>query len=233
MTNILIVESKNDQYFLQYLIEYLNYKIDVEAPICIGDDDYECLNGLSEQKLIQTLKDLAASLQKRDIQKIGIIIDQDNYSEQERIEFVNRCLEAVFTPSQRLTQSCELVEMGINEKITFELGCYFTNVNQYGELETLLKTIKAQPSPHADCLESWRDCVGQAGQAIAAKEFDKFWWSIYLRYDTCSKKERKQAERKCSMKNFDTVLSIKGSQILNLEHEILAKLRSFLSLFDG
>ena len=84
MSNIVIVESKNDRIFMQAMVEKLNYDIQVEKPIHIHD--YESLEGLSEKQLINTLKDLKADLQKREIEKIGIIIDIDHHSESERLQ---------------------------------------------------------------------------------------------------------------------------------------------------
>ncbi|WP_341731102.1 DUF3226 domain-containing protein [Microcoleus sp. EPA2] len=91
MSNIVIVESKNDAIFMKAMVEKLNCDIQVEPPIY--RDDYESLEGLSETKLITTLKALEADLQKRDIQKIGIIIDLDNDSEPERLNLVNKCIK--------------------------------------------------------------------------------------------------------------------------------------------
>ena len=79
---------------MQAMVDQLNCNIQVEESIYI--DDYERLEGLSETKLITTLKALEADLQKRDIEKIGIIIDIDNYSEAGRLEFVNECIQQVF-----------------------------------------------------------------------------------------------------------------------------------------
>jgi len=48
--NILIVESENDQYFIESLKEYLKISdVEIDTPIC-SIDDYECLNGLSKAK---------------------------------------------------------------------------------------------------------------------------------------------------------------------------------------
>ena len=48
--NILIVESKNDKFFIEALIKRLNLPyIDVDPPIC-SIDEYECLGGMSELK---------------------------------------------------------------------------------------------------------------------------------------------------------------------------------------
>lgn len=100
MSNLLIVEIKNDKLFMEALIDKLNYNICIEPPICIND--YECLEGLSQSKLINALKALAADIQKRDIQKVGIVIDIDNFSVDERIQWVNECINQAFTNSVNL-----------------------------------------------------------------------------------------------------------------------------------
>ena len=48
--NKLIVESKNDKYFIERLIKHLNIKnIEVDEPIC-NIDEYRCLDGIGELK---------------------------------------------------------------------------------------------------------------------------------------------------------------------------------------
>lgn len=123
-----------------------------------------------------------------------------------------------------------LIPVETDTHIPLQLGCYFTQVNQQGELETVLRAIKTQDSPYADCLETWRDCLKQHHQEISDKAFDKFWLSIYLRYDTCSKEEQKQAGRKCSMSALEYVLREK-SHILDFDHPILEAWKGFLRLF--
>jgi uncharacterized protein YqgV (UPF0045/DUF77 family) len=235
VSNILIVESKNDKIFIQGLINYLNlnHDIEIDTPICI--DDYECLEGLNESRLTNALKELAADIQKRKIQKVGIVIDIDNDSKQERLDFVNRCLQNTFPKAANLANTGEFITLTVTtddgEEIQFQLACYFTNVEGKGELETVLKTIKTEDSPHADCLEAWKSCLENEGFEITAKDFDKFWISIYLRYDTCSNEERKQAGRKCSMSSFEYVMQEKRC-IWNLDNPILKDLKGFLKLFS-
>ena len=94
MSNIIIVESKNDAIFMQAMVDTLNCAIQVDPPIYI--DNYKSLEGLSETELIKALKSLEANIDKKGIEKIGIIIDIDNYSEQERLKFVDRCIKQVF-----------------------------------------------------------------------------------------------------------------------------------------
>ena len=227
MSNIVIVESKNDAIFMQAMVDQLNCEIQVEKPIYI--DDYERLEGLSETKLITTLKALEADLQKRDLEKIGIIIDIDNYSEAKRLEFVNECIQQVFE-SETLSSTKQFIDICGDNGTKAKLACYFTNFEGKGELETLLKAIKARESPHADCLNSWKTCIENQGQQIDQKGFDKFWVSIYLRYDTCSDNEQQQAGRKCTMSKFDYVMKHK-KDIWNWDHPALDDLKEFFTLF--
>ena len=227
MSNIIIVESKNDAIFMQGMVDQLNCNIQVEQPIYI--DDYESLEGLSETKLITTLKALEADLQKRDIEKIGIIIDIDNYSEQERLELVNKCIKEVFE-SETLSSTKQFIDICGDNETNAKVACYFTNFEGKGELETLLKAIKARESPHADCLNSWKTCIESQGQQIDQKGFDKFWVSIYLRYDTCSDNEQQQAGRKCTMSGFDYVMEHK-KDIWDWDNPALDDLKEFFTLF--
>ncbi len=228
MSNIVIVESKNDAIFMQAMVEKLNCDIQVEKPIYI--DNYERLEGLSETKLVTTLKALEADLQKRDIEKIGIIIDIDNYSEAKRLEFVNECIQQVFE-SETLSSTKQFIDICGDNGTKAKLACYFTNFEGKGELETLLKAIKARESLYADCLDSWRSCIKEKeGKEIKQKDFDKFWINNYLRYDTCSKQDQKQAEKKCSMHGFEYVMEHK-KDIWNWDHPALDDLKEFFTLF--
>ena len=228
MSNIVIVDSKNDAIFMKAMVEKLNCDIQVEKPIHIHD--YESLEGLSEKQLINTLKDLEADLQKREIEKIGIIIDIDHHSELERLQWVNKCIQEVFE-SETLLSTKQFIDICGDNGTSAKLACYFTNVEGKGELETLLKAIKARESPHADCLDSWRSCIEEKeGKEIKQKDFDKFWINNYLRYDTCSKQDQKQAERKCSMHRFDYVMEHK-KDIWDWNNSALDDLKEFFTLF--
>ena len=239
MSNVLIVESKNDRIFVQALIAHLNASINTVEEIKLDDtgeaikiDEYEELSGLNQNKLREAVKRLLANAQKKPIQKLGILIDLDRFSETERIHWLNDCLEPVFKVENLFANVSEFVPIPIPNapEISLAITCYFTQANQQGELETLLKHIKAQPSPYADCLEDWRNCLAERDYDISDKEFDKFWIAQYLRYDTCSKKEQKQAERKCSMKAFDYIMKHKA-EIWNFDHPVLTGIKQFLSRF--
>ena len=236
MSNKLIVESKNDKIFIEKLIEILNLdNIKIDDPICepknpINIDKYQCLNGLDQDLMIQALDYFSKDLLKNDVAKVGVIIDQDLKTRKERLSFINSCINKVFETSNSLDDINKLITVTTKDNISLQLGCYFTNVDQQGELETVLKTIKTQNSDYADCLESWRNCLKGTGKNISDKDFDKFWISNYIRYDTCLPQESKQAGRKCAMSAFDYVLKEKGD-IFDFEHPVLDGLKDFLKLF--
>ncbi len=227
--NKLIVESKNDKAFIEALIRHINVVAEVDKPIFI--DDFEELNGLDSTKLTVKLNDVFSEVAKKPIEKIGILLDIDNVGVENRIQLVNDCLQdarAISTASISATN--ELIRYEI-EGIEVEIACFFTNVGGVGELETVLKAIKNQDSTYADCLESWKDCVTQNGKSISNKDFDKFWVNNYVRFDTCSNRDKGQAGSKCSLQNFDFVLE-KTPPIFNFNHEVLNELKVFLNLFS-
>jgi len=212
---------------MQAMVEKLNCDIQVDPPIYI--DDYKSLEGLSETELIKALKNLIRKIDRKDIEKIGIIIDIDNCSEQERLKFVDRCIKQVFQ-AETLSSTKQFIDICTDNGTNAKLACYFTNVGGKGELETLLKAIKARESPHADCLNSWKTCIESQGKQIDQKGFDKFWVSIYLRYDTCSNQEQTQAGKKCTMSGFDYVMEQK-KDIWDWDNPALDDLKKFFKLF--
>jgi hypothetical protein len=223
--NILIVESNNDKYFFQSVINHLNLAIEVESPI-FDDEDYVPMGGLNPKLLITSLKSIEAEIKKKDIERIGVIIDIDRHSEADRIKFINDCLIKVFPKAVLLDRVNQFVDLNFDD-YQIQLACYFTNVGGQGELETVLKAIKSQDSTHADCLERWRECLTNHGKEFKDKDFDKLWVANYIRYDTSTKEEKKDARGKLTL-NY--TLQNKPS-IWNLDHPILDKMKVFFRLF--
>ena len=233
--NKLIVESKNDTAFVKALVKHINANAEVEEISII--EEFEDLGvGLSEQRLTDKISDVLDEVRKKDIQKVGILLDLDKETVENRIALVNKCLKKALLDKgfEKNTEGVLLInsfsKIKIDDVTDVEFACYFTNVDGEGELETVLKKIKNQNSDYADCLESWRDCLNEKGKSVKNKEFDKFWISNYIRFDTCSNTDKGQAERKCSMQNFDYVLENKP--IFNLDNALLSDLKSFLKLFN-
>ncbi len=163
---------------------------------------------------------------KRNIERIGIIIDQDTKTVTQRLERINEAIKTVFPKSSAFRKVDTFIDVLIDEHISIPIGCHLLNIGGKGNLETVLKTIHNQDATQADCLESWRNCIEQKDKSIKDSDFDKFWVQIYMRYDQCTKKEQKQAGRKCN-----TEASMQ-KDIWDFEHDCLSDLRAFLGNFQ-
>ncbi len=230
--NLLIVESKNDKIFIEAVLRHINVsnvQID-NAPIC-GIDDYECLDGLSKPKLSEKLRDIQTDIRKKSIERVGIIIDSDQVGIDGRIKLINDCLLSIYGNFEPINKVAQFVEIEIDANTKTLFSYFVMNLNGFGELETVLKAIKTQPSPYADCLDSWRKCLDDQQKTIKDKDFDKFWVNNYVRFDTCFKDEQTQAGKKCSLSNFDYVMQNKAT-IFDLGSNNLEELRQFLQLFQ-
>ena len=226
MSNTLIVESQNDQYFIEALLVHWGFKnLKIDPPIC-GIDDYQCLNGLNQKQLVYTLADwkrdaLGESL-GNNTKKIGIIIDLDQGTPENRLKLVNSAIQEIFATELTIPQVNHWITVPVDSEVQVSISCYFMNVDGKGELETVLKAIKCQKSTYADCLELWRKCITENELKLTDKEFDKFWVSIYHRFDCCDKKEKYRSEIKC---NHEASFK-KG--IYDFDSPLLQELKNFL-----
>ena len=241
MSNLLIVEGKSDLPFIQALTKHLNLSnVEFGIPLC-KIDDYECLQGEGElgkqlQSLINDVKN-----GRKEINKIGIILDIDKNGLTQRIKFVNRQLKQlkrVLAKQYCIVEAGNFIPLTVptddeddEEEIIIELACYFINVEGVGELETVLKAIKAKESLYADCLQNWRDCLKSHNQEISEKFFDKHWLHYYIRYDTCSEEQQRLAGDYCDIRKLDYVFKNKP-EIFNFDHEVLNELKAFLMMFN-
>ena len=220
--NVLIVESINDKLFIEQLKQKItNIDFDIDAPIC-NISEYECLDGLSKKSLEAKLQSIVRSIRKRGLNKIGILLDADDKGIEARVALINEAVKIIDSELDILT-----INTWYESKLLqVQISCHILNVNGSGELETLLKTIKSKPSPYADCLEAWKTCIGLHQQTISNKDFDKFWITIYQRYDCCDKQEQKQAGKKCN-----PAASLQKN-IWDFSHPALNDLKSYLMMFD-
>lgn len=120
MSNLLIVESKNDKIFIEALVQYLNFtKIQLDKPICFEEDDYKCLQGLDQAKLTSTFDEIKATIRKKAIPKVGIIIDQDSDTKTERLNWLNDCLKKVYPEAEDIRETSQLYRLTtIEDQIT-------------------------------------------------------------------------------------------------------------------
>lgn len=104
--------------------------LEIDIPIYINE--YECLSGLDVTKLTNSLKSLSSTIIKRDITKVGIIIDQDNFTKEERCKFVNECINNVFQLSSSIDDVGYLIDVTTkNDDIPVKMGCYFTQKERF------------------------------------------------------------------------------------------------------
>jgi hypothetical protein len=212
------VESHNDKFFIEKMSDALGLgNISIDEPIC-NLYDFECLDGLTN--LGHKLSEVKTRVDK--YEKIGIILDADNEGIEKRIEFINGYLSGICSDA-KLTQINKFVK---SVELDVEIGCYIMNVDGNGELDTVLKAIKSKESVYADCLEAWKKCLAAKNKEIKQKDFDKFWVSNYLRFDTCNKREQKQADKKCKSE-----MAIK-KDIWDFNNPILDDLKRFLRLLS-
>ncbi len=236
MTNVLVVESKNDEVFLKTLIEYLNlsHVRFHESPIC-NINKFECMEGLDKTRLIGSLKALRRNVPQEMIRTIGIVLDHDG-KPHERMNLINESIDAVFAPKEPIAKPGEFIsaeiKIGNNEVYPLKIACHLIGVGDGGELETLLKLIKSKDSTYADCLEGWKRCLEEQQKVLSEKEYVKFWLNNYVRFDTCSDQEKKQAGRKCSTQAFAYVMENKRDAF-DFDHPALDDLKAFLRLFSS
>lgn len=238
--NKLLVESHNDQYFIQDLIKLMSIEGTVVA---IGSFDFEHCS-VDNKKLTAKISGILTDAAQNNTRKIGILLDLDNEKPKDRISLVNQCIVDAFALNefdipQKLLTSVSQFEIFTFNDVEVQIACFFTNVDGNGELETVLKAIKTQKSDFADCLyEGWKTCFEAKGKQfckkgeqgdISDKELLKLWVDFYKRFDTLKKNERD--EKASKWENIMLGENARGGEIFNLQHEKLHDLRAFLSLF--
>ena len=244
--NILIVESENDEYFVQALVN----KISIDNKVCSIDEFKH--SSLSKEKLQIQIASALRDVNRGDgVSKIGIILDMDNSNQKDRISLINSSLNQALidlnyvVPEVLLEDVNTFITIPIDSELNIKIACYFTNVDGHGELETILKEISTQESIFADCLEEgWINCITHKGKNIVGsneqgdithKEILKLWVDFYKRFDTLKKANR--GEKYTKWKGImlgDSANNVvaRGENIFNLDAPILSELKSFLGLFD-
>ena len=206
VSNLLIVESEGDKFFIEALLKHMNLHLEIGQPIC-SIDEYECLGGIN--KLEQKLKFVHTRVQKESIDKIGIIFDADTVGVIQRKTEIEEKIDLVFGEQK-------------NREIEFKP--YILNIDDKGELEDILKTIRTQDASYSECLYLWKTCLEEKDITVSDKIFNKFWVNNYIMYDTCTTSKHKGNKNKyCSFE-----YALKEKAIWDFDHEVLNDLKEFL-----
>jgi hypothetical protein len=205
VSNLLIVEGNSDKDIINSLIKHINIKnIEIDNPIC-NIDKCESLDGTGE--LYKKLESIKRRVRKESIKKIGIIFDADNIGIEKQTNNIQKIINSIF-----------------KDITDIEFFIHIININGYGELEDLLKSITSSPSKMANCLESWQKCLDD-DKKLTDKEFNKLWVQVYEKYDCCTKKEQEDMKNKCNKQ-----ILLEKKKIYNFDKDIkeLNDLKEFL-----
>ena len=254
--NVLIVESENDEFFVTALINKMEQNSTV---VSIDEFKHSPLDEKGKELTIQ-IESILSQYSKVGIDKIGIILDLDDATKQDRIDLVNKCFRNAYNDADfeeelpvefAIKEVNELTKVKIDEYSSVEIACYFVNVGKEGELETVLRAIKTVDSPFADCLyEGWKVCFEGKGKKlvgrgekgdISHKDLLKVWADFYKRFDTLGRNSRNEkttdwkgictGETQPDRTGRTKQVKARINDIYDLEHSLLDDLKKFLKLF--
>ncbi len=218
----IFVESPNDRKFIQA------FGLNIGKTIA-ENHFYEKNIGKTSTNITTFVQDNLSEILRGNVDKIGIIIDLDDFTISQRLDFVNEginnALKGITTINFTTENQIQTLDIQGNN---VDFVCYFMKVGNRGHLDTVLKEIASEPSNYADCLTEYRKCIEAKKLKYTQSDFEKYWVDQYIRQDTCKKTEQGQRENKCSMRVLDFVLQ-KG--VFNLKHKCLDDLKTFLKHF--
>ena len=248
MKSIILVEDLNDKAIFEAILQYMSLQESINIGIIVPEEnkiEFKKLEGTDSNptkptSLITALKGLKNNFNKEPFDKVGIILDMDKHEKSERMLMVNTAIHNAFNvPVNSLNDINEFVEIVIDDETTIKFACHFINIGGKGEIEDLLKAIKAKQSSFADCLEEgWKECFEKKGKTLSEeqnsdikpKEMVKFWVDVYKRFDILpSKNKRNQVNTSWEgfMKNNSDAFDF-GKDGVNELKELKEFLRSFI-----
>ena len=125
--NILIVESENDQYFVQALLNH--EKIKNSTVWSIDKFEHQSFKEGNPKEL--AIK-IGSAFTTTGIQKMGIIFDIDQATVDERIKYINDAIKIALTKQDFkteqqpiLTKPNDFIVLQTDEYSTVKVACYF------------------------------------------------------------------------------------------------------------
>ncbi len=207
MKNIILVEGKNDKIFYEFLIRNIFSEYSFNFSEVIKDDKLNCnietLN--SKNKLETHLKRVKNdNIDNKIPLKVGVIWDRDD----EKVENLKSGIKDIFD------------DIFKNYPAKSKVIPFIFSEN-YKEVEYYLKEIKSKDSKQADCF--YDNCN------LNDKEAIKEWLRIYLRFDCCPKKLKKETVNNCF---FEAIFKCDyANEYFNFKREDLIEFDKFLNNF--
>lgn len=238
MKAVLLAESENDVAFIGAVMQRIGILQESIAARTIRERKKDQpdipVGGYNEKDLGLAIRSFLLDPTAHGTEKIGIIVDADD-SEQKKKDAVAGILATA--AEQGL---CEITQTWNGEIATVKVPDYAADIevrlyimgNETTtiELDGVLRAIKQQPSPLADCADAkLRECP----DGVTEKELRKLWLNFYLRYDTC-KKGQGNAGEKCNHEKMHYIFQTKNyadpaNPIFDLDSPLLNELKSFLT----
>ncbi len=228
--HIILVEGTNDKFFIISLLNFLNNSKSTVTPILSFNE----IGGCDAKKIAIALNSNKTELRSGKVKSLGIIIDIDNNTIENKLSTINEAIKISFPDNgARLTENENSITLLIEEnEIKFS---YFLMQNSEGtgNTENLLKELITTEPIAANCLDTWRSCLKDL--KISDSQFLKEWTNFYLRYDYCADKNlSKHASDNCNMQG--AMNNINDTEKANAwdftkDNSILNSLKKYLSNF--
>jgi len=231
--SLLIVEDKNDEAFFNAIIKHIELQEQIDVTEAISFEYRHIAAEPNPEKptaLINELKSLKNDFAKEKYGKVGIIRDMDNRSTESQLQLINKALKTAYDLSadvcsdENTLNSISIASANNPQEISF--ACHFIGLpneanQKQGEIENILKAIKTQPSPIADCFDK---NIAQCHPTISKKDALKLWFNNYHRYDQPPKLD-------ASSTSMAGIMA-RHNNLFDFDSPILADLKKFIRLFN-
>lgn len=233
----IIVEDNNDKYTYQAIIDYI--KLQATLSVIEVEIDWEISSAESNPEkptgLVKTFKSLLNDIRSGSIERIGVIWDIDTDANQKlktvltafNLAFGSDVIINLFTKPNEFGSI--IFDSGKPEEIEIQIACHFVGINGSGEIEDVLKAIKLQASPLADCIDTnLPHCLKANGITdVNDKELVKLWINNYQRYDNLTKKDRTVANTK-----WENVMIKRGVQLFDFSRDEVPELKELKAFLE-
>ena len=228
---IILVEGASDIKFMESYIQYLSKSIKIE----LTDFKFESIGGSDDKAISLALKSIEADINSNPILKIGVMLDIDDLTKEQRQAQVNNALEKIFS-AEKINQTDNNFVLRFQYSPVKNISIFthfvdeFENVNN---LEQLLQTLITTDPIAANCLADWKKCCTLNNRKISNSEYLKFWREVYVRFDYCADKNlKKHAVDNCTIeKSYSNMLIADKPKAWNFDSQYLEPLKLFINNF--